>query len=149
MEIRADEGHDIVYSDVMLAKAIGDALEENYAGWGWAVNVNSEGGVVDVHCLLIEGELGRTYGFRIFLNEINHTVKSVRKKAIMAGGEILERSGVPRGPYRGQEIKFVEGVPFKHQPLKYQREVMNSEVDQISEDVQRAIANGEIVLSGG
>jgi hypothetical protein len=119
LKIHAEENHPVDYGDVMLAKDIGDALEECYAGWGWAVNVNSEQGVLYVRNLIIEGQLQHSYGFMIKLSEINHTQKSVRKKAIDAGGEILERAGVERGPYKGQKIKFVEGVKFSHQPLEH------------------------------
>jgi hypothetical protein len=36
--------------------------------------------------------------------------KELAKKTVWAGGELLERAGIARGPYRGQVMEMLEGA---------------------------------------
>jgi hypothetical protein len=116
MRLEGVDAHPIDAIDVTLAKSIGDTLEFHYPGWGWAVNVNSEQGIATVENIIISGRLLRHYGFLIKMDQLV-THDEIKRQAIQSGGEILERAGVARGPYRGQEINLVEGVKPHHQPL--------------------------------
>lgn len=90
-------------TDIAMAKDIGDALEKAYAGWLWAVEVKS--GVVNIRAL----KLSSTYGFVLHYNQLDDA--GVRKKkAIMAGGELLERAHFKRGPYTGEDPMWMEGA---------------------------------------
>jgi len=108
----------INYSDAVLCKSFGDKLEEHYPGWGWAVNIIPKGGVIRIQSLIITGQIRKPYGMTIKLHDVQYSQKVIKKNAIWAGGEILERAGIARGPYKGQQAKFVEGVKQKHQPIQ-------------------------------
>lgn len=103
--------HDIDPIDLTLAKTIADTLEIHYPGWGWQVNINSDktGGVVNV----LNGVLNDTiidrgnYGYVLHLSNIyNH--RDTVKKAVMIGGELLERANMPRSRWQGQEPTTME-----------------------------------------
>lgn len=77
-----------------LVKDCADLLERHYPGWLWAVQPFEFGAIIKIFSLRISGE----YGYIIKVADIQNDPK--RQSAIEAGGEILERYGLPRGMYR-------------------------------------------------
>lgn len=84
---------------ILLVKGIGDALERHYPGWGWAIQPNERGGVLNIRALRLSGEWGYVLLLRKIQDDPRHT------EAIRAAGEILERFRVPRGMYRYEDWK--------------------------------------------
>lgn len=78
--------------DLSLAKDIAEALNEHYPGHLWAVNCQGEQGIMTIHNLMLSGQ----WGFVLKLDN-NYSASDLRKRAILAGGEILERYKVSRG----------------------------------------------------
>ena len=116
MKIQQIPGYKIEAADMALAKMISDTLNYHYPGWGWGVHVDSTQGIVQIINLIISGSMPRDYGYMLKMKNLKD-YRSVVKNAVLAGGESLERAGVKRGPYTGQEIFFVEGVEPQDQPL--------------------------------
>ena len=103
--------HDLNPIDIQLAKTIADTLEAHYPGWGWQVNINSDktGGVINVlNGVLNDTVIGRrNYGYVLHLSNIRKHKDTV-KKAVMIGGELLERANMPRSRWQGQEPTTME-----------------------------------------
>ena len=78
--------------DMATAKDYADALNTAYPGHLWAVNVQGEQGIATIHNLMLSGK----YGYLLHLNK-RYSASEARTKAVMAGGEILERFKVRRG----------------------------------------------------
>jgi len=78
--------------DLSLSKDIAEALNEHYPGHLWAVNCQGEQGIMTIHNLMLSGQ----WGFVLKLDN-NYSSSDLRKRAILAGGEILERYKVSRG----------------------------------------------------
>lgn len=105
-------GHKAELDDMMLAKRASDLLQKHYPNHLWAVNVDSEGGVMNVFAFNISGR----YGIRLKLNKVyaDPDLKCVMR----AGGEILERAGMPRSYWDGVTLPYIiEGVKPHHQPF--------------------------------
>ena len=101
----------IELQDQMLAQDISRKLDKHYPGHVWAVNVNSDGGVVTIKNFAIS----YLYGFLLKLDQVQND--PTRKSCIMAAGEILERASFRVGGARiGETAKKVDGVAEKHQP---------------------------------
>jgi hypothetical protein len=83
----------------ILAKTCGEALEKRYPGWLWTINPDQEGGVIYIYSLRLSGE----WGYTIKIADIQNDPQA--KEAIMAGGEILERYNIRRGPYKRDLLK--------------------------------------------
>lgn len=83
-------------STVLLVKHVGDELEKRYPGWLWALIPDETGGILDILSLRLSGE----WGYRMRLADIQGDPKVAMPAVMRAGGEILERFGVPRGTYR-------------------------------------------------
>jgi hypothetical protein len=86
-------GHSTAY-DIGVCKAVGDELERHYPGWQWMVESPSRQGVVRVK----SGHMDSRYGFNIRLDRA-YSSSYLAKMAIKAGGELLERCGMPRSKY--------------------------------------------------
>lgn len=78
--------------DIDTAKAIADALNSQYPGHLWAVNVSGEQGVATIHNLMLSG----TWGYRLHLDK-RYSASDLRRAAILGAGELLERYNVSRG----------------------------------------------------
>lgn len=78
--------------DLTCSKDIGEALFNAYPGHSWGVRVQSHQGIATIHNLSLSGE----WGFVLHLDKA-FSASELRRKAIMAGGEILERFKVARG----------------------------------------------------
>lgn len=78
--------------DVALAKMIAEALNEDYPGHLWAVNVVGEQGIATIHNLMLSGQ----WGYRLLLDK-RYSASELRAAAKRGAGEILERYNVQRG----------------------------------------------------
>jgi len=109
-ELRAEEGHNVERSDTVLAMNAANLLNKHYPGHLWAVNVNSEGGVMIIKNLAISS----MYGIVLHLKNVyqDPTLKLV----VQGGGELLERAHMRRGKATGDVAKVVEGAMKHHQP---------------------------------
>jgi hypothetical protein len=97
-------------STILLVKRAADLLEKHYPGWAWAVQPDERGGVMNVFSLKLSGE----WGWRFLLKDIQGDPKVADRRIVSAGGEILERFGVPRSGYRYESwkgtVKDISGV---------------------------------------
>lgn len=80
-------------STVILVKNIADYLERHYPGWLWAVRPNEHGGVVTIYSLRLSGK----WGYLLHLKTVQQDPRM--DCVIRAGGEVLERFKMRRGPY--------------------------------------------------
>ena len=88
------------------AEDIINILTMAYPGHPWAVRVY-DGGFFIRH-LAFEGN----YGMNCKFSQVGHDAAVMRRQIIHYAGEWLERAGIKRGRYDGdQEIGLVEGVP--------------------------------------
>lgn len=85
-------------ADIALAKQIYDILWEIYPGHPWAISANHRqgNGTADIR-LLYPNKEGQIYqfGFKLHIGKLD--ASRIRKKAMIAGGELLERYGLRRG----------------------------------------------------
>ena len=89
---------DIISLDSDLASAttvntvrlIGNALEAEYPGWLWYVEVR--GGVAHIQTMHADPRRG----YRLKLLTGFYSASDLKKQAIRAGGELLERLNLPR-----------------------------------------------------
>ena len=84
------------------AKQVGDTLNQHYPGHLWAVSW--QGGVLVVKNLAISS----FYGFVIKYAD-SFSATNLAATAVKAGGELLERAGMPRGKWDGEFAKQLEG----------------------------------------
>ena len=111
--IQSVEGHAFEVADITLAKNIAEALHAEYPGHLWAVNVNSEGGVVDIKNFRISSR----YGIRLYLNTLTPFDRNAKRLIINSGGEMLERAKLPRGKATGELAQDVDGIPKRHKEI--------------------------------
>jgi hypothetical protein len=105
-------GHETGGAEQALACELSQLLADHYPGHLWRIGVNSEGKVIDI----FNQRVSNDYGWRIRFYEA-YTHDDLRKEIIRAGGEILERGGLPRGKYTGEQVDFVEGITkLQYQP---------------------------------
>lgn len=78
--------------DLALSKDLAEALNAQYPGHLWGVRVQGEQGIATIHNLMFSGEWG--YVLRL---DKTFSASELRKRAIRAGGEILERFKAVRG----------------------------------------------------
>jgi hypothetical protein len=86
-----------------VAKNIGEALNDHYPNHLWAVSW--QGGVIVVKNLAISS----FYGFVLHPDKLA-TWSEMKKSAIMAGGELLERAKMARGKWAGQFAQVLDGA---------------------------------------
>ena len=99
--------HDIDPIDLTLAKTIADTLEYHYPGWAWQVNINSDGGIINVLSGVLNDRITRNYGYVLHISDM-HNYNAICKKVVMVGGEMLERANMPRRRWEGQEPTSME-----------------------------------------
>lgn len=96
--------------DQQLAKQIGDTLQHFYPDHFWVVAF--QGRAIIVRHMLISGfvrdVLGRD-GFGFVVDARGKTAKELAHGAMIAGGQMLEAFGMPRGPWRGEEPQAPAG----------------------------------------
>jgi len=81
-----------------LSKELALMLLEKYRNYPWAVSW-APGGVLVVKCLLGDSR----YGFTIDANKMS-SFSDLSRQAMLAGGELLERLGLPRGDWTGEQV---------------------------------------------
>lgn len=86
-------------ADLDTARKIAEVLHRHYPGHLWAVHASAETGIATIHNLRLSGR----WGFVIRLQELNHD--RMLKMVVRAGGELLERWRLSRGPLRESEIE--------------------------------------------
>lgn len=101
-------GHpDELANEQHLAKVIGEILHRYYPpprdiGFWWAVQVNARGGIANIYNLALSG----THGYVLHLTSMY--APDGLKRVMRAGGELLERAGLPRDPRLITEDKVRE-----------------------------------------
>lgn len=84
-------GHDMEGATTLhTVKLIGDALETEYPGWMWFVEV--KGGIAIIKSMHADPR----QGFVIKLQTGYYSGSDLKKQVLRAGGEMLERLGMPR-----------------------------------------------------
>lgn len=83
--------------DLNVAKEVADALERHYPGWMWMVSVPPKGGIAQVR----SGYMDMRMGFVVRLVD-SYSASQLAKEAVRAGGELLERTNMPRSRFDHQ-----------------------------------------------
>lgn len=92
-EIDVQTEHDA--ADIALCKEIYEILNKHYPAHLWQVGANSYTGVVDIKLLYPDGRHRITnFGYGLKISSLD--APFIKKKIIKAGGELLERYGLPR-----------------------------------------------------
>lgn len=89
--------------DLELAKVISEELTKHYPGHLWAVNVQSQHGVITVKNLNLSGNRGFLLHYRNM-----KSFDDVKRNAMRSGGEILERYQLSRGGLRQTEYRSLK-----------------------------------------
>jgi hypothetical protein len=71
-----------------------EILAEHYPGWSWRVESKSAGGIMTVR----NENLATRHGVVVHLSDVA-TLADMRSHMVNAGGEFLERYGMPRGRF--------------------------------------------------
>lgn len=129
-------------SAVLLAKDFADYLEKAYPGWLWAISVDPRGGVTSLRSMLLSGE----YGVILKLDWVQHDPRVAKKLVLNAAAEILERFGMPVGPFDKDAFhagpKDVAGRPKPDLSDKHQR-IRRQHRD---EALTAAVKSGEVTI---
>lgn len=133
-----------------LTKRYGEALEKHYPGWWWTINPDETGGVMYIYCLRLSGE----WGYTIKTGDVEND--SHEKMAIMAGGEILDRYNIPRGPYKHELLQgkmkdlrdnFIPDVTDRLS--KEQKKIRDKRFAQAVEDGKAEVIHRDTKLEDG
>ena len=94
-------------NDLALAKLVSEELTKHYPGHVWAVNVQSQHGVITVKNMNLSGNRGFLLHYRNM-----KSYDEVKRQAMWAGGEILERYQLSRGRFNMTEYRGLkQSVP--------------------------------------
>ncbi len=121
IEVIDSEGK-MAVADIQLAAVIGEVLASAYPGYSWWAWSDLENGVAGFRCGEINVSLGShlPYGINLKITEeVNH--KTLSRKVVFLGGELLERASLPRSRWNGDFPTKVDGVKDAHQPLNILR----------------------------
>lgn len=110
VDFRGEPFHNVEHQDMVMAKRAADQLNKHYPGYMWAVNVNSEGGVMVIKNYTISFK----YGMVLHLKNVNWDSQLI--SVMRAGGELIERANQHVGGYKGDQTMHVDGVMDRHQP---------------------------------
>lgn len=86
-------------ADLDTARSIAETLHRHYPGHLWAVHASGETGIATIHNLRLSGR----WGFVIRLLELQQDPGL--RMVVRAGGELLERWALSRGPLQEQEME--------------------------------------------
>lgn len=89
--------------DIQMAKTIAEALNADYPGHLWAVNVRGEQGIATIHNLMLSGE----WGYILHLDK-RYSASETIVAAKRGAGEILERFNVHRGRANMENMALME-----------------------------------------
>lgn len=98
-----------IAADQTLATEIAAELGRQYAGWPWAVNVDSRPTVAMV--TIENWGLSVKNGFRFKIKDLQ-TPEQIKRAAVIGGGEFLERFNLPRT--RANEADVAEMARTAH-----------------------------------
>ena len=77
-------------ADQKLASEVARVLRDAYPGWSWAVHCDSRTGIATIE----NWDLSERFGFVLHMDKLTGA-QEVKRAAILAGGEFLERHGLP------------------------------------------------------
>lgn len=82
-------------ADATCTEQIGSLLNQHYPFVSWHVDADGGRGTVIIECPELHGVAGNGYGFVIKLEKIKNW-DDLKRTAIQAGGELLERANASR-----------------------------------------------------
>lgn len=88
--LHEDDEKVIAKVEMWTAKAVGEELVKHYPNRQWGVHVDVVGRMVTITC----PSLSVTHGYHLPMKQ--DTIEGMRRRAVIAGGEILERHGLSR-----------------------------------------------------
>jgi len=97
--------------EMLIAKRCADHLHKHYPGHLWAVNVNKDGGTVNIFNLA----LSSLWGYVLHTTTVEHDPQL--KCVMRAGGELLERARM-KAKCDGAMPEEIDGMPDRYQPGK-------------------------------
>lgn len=120
---------------MLLAKGCAETLERHYPGWLWTIQPEREQGIINISSQL----LNTAWVYTLHIDKLQLDVDY--RSVLAAGGEILERFGFRRGPYRPDDWNAKKGdqVAGYLQPIvtdKGRFEQRRSKVDRIHAEVR-------------
>ena len=100
--------HALTEQDMCLA--VGQDLTKHYPGYDWAVGVSYDGGTVTIRLMVEDDPDVNGYGYLLHLATL--MAPGAHQRVMQAGGEILERYGLPRdrAPERWRMLAIEHGV---------------------------------------
>lgn len=112
-----EQGYPEEASELAVALAVGEALNDAYPNHPWVVGF--QGGGIVVRHLIIAAEVEKVIGKGGFSSLLPKdklgTPKEIRRSAIEFGGQLLETFGMKRGAWDGNEQPIVPAWPHgKH-----------------------------------
>jgi len=136
-----DLSNDYHASTKILTKDIGAILVKHYPGWDWVVQVNEIGQMIEIfnyHC-------HTKYAYRIRMVDIMND--PLRRLAVVGGGEILERFGLPRGGF-GAEAQAMVAFAYRdvHGNLIPDISDLADKKQRLNAEIARKMAAGEITI---
>ncbi len=105
-----EEGSPVETADMILSKQAADLLQKHYPGHLWAVQVNSEGGVM----VIKNWSISVSYGMVLHLKNVYQD--PTLKRVVQSGGELLERAHMARKSWDGSVANELEGAMNNHKP---------------------------------
>lgn len=94
--------------DESWAMDLAFTLWNHYPGHSWYVKVMGGG----IHILNLDWS--DKWGFWLRLREVNYDAAVLKRRAVMAAGEFLERARVKRGAKTEQAVHHIEGIADKY-----------------------------------
>lgn len=98
--------------DDVFAGNVAKILCEAYPGHPWHIKVGH--GVLVIKHMRITAKMGMVLHYK----KVAHDYGLLRRGVLVAGGELLERAGLTRGPATDQKIGKVDGVADKDRVLQ-------------------------------
>lgn len=118
-----------------MANDILNLLSTVYPGYPWAVHVygDAKGGGYFIKNL----DFPANWGMNQPKAHLFPSASAFHADVIKKGGELLERCGLIRGRNNDDDIKKMEGVPDKWQPLEHRRDTEIKAVEAALRDEMR------------
>ena len=105
-EIYFHEDDDVRINKIEMwtAKQLGTALVKAYPGHEWSVHVDAIGGVICV----VNPSVSTLKGYHLHMK--GDTINDLQRRAVEAGGEILERYGLGRGKVKIADLADLDRI---------------------------------------
>lgn len=150
-EIFDPEKFDAHASLKLLAKDGMDVLQRKYPGWQWGLQINVRGRMVNVFNLTLHD----TWGYTIRASEVEHD--PTRHQFLVAGGEILERFGFPRGGIDWNRVAMMKrdargrGIPILNdlEHAAARKELRKRKLDEALRLGHYMLVDGRVVVGVG